>query len=295
MTVFITLLFFSEKLRHYWRTLLQIYAGLHLALLALLFYGFYIEPFWIDITTTTIPESKLAPGTPPLKIVLFSDIHMERWTRREDDALAKIKSLDPDLVIISGDHINVDFYMPETYSYLHRFFQGLNARYGVYAVAGSVDSLPETRQAMAGTAVQLLDNEVKTLTINGQSISLIGVRSDGDANAEVLNNLSPQVPPSALKLLIYHPPDFATEAADAGIDLVLAGHTHGGQIALPFYGALFTASRYGNKYAAGLYNIGGPNQTQMYVTRGLGFEGFNTPRSRLFARPELSVINLIPK
>ena len=292
---FITLLFFSEKLRNYWRVFLQIYTGLHLALLALLFYGFYIEPSWVDITTTTISESKLAPGTPPLKIVLISDIHMERWTHREDDVLAKIKSLEPDLVIISGDHINVDFRTPESYIDLHRFFLGLNARYGVYAVAGVVDSLPDTRRAMADTPVQLLDNEVKALSINGQSITLLGVRSDREATTELLDNLSQQAPPDALKLLIYHTPDFAAEAAKAGIDLVLVGHTHGGQIALPFFGAVFTASNYGRKYAAGLFDIGGPNQSKMYVTRGLGMEGFHTPRLRLFARPEISVINLVAK
>jgi predicted MPP superfamily phosphohydrolase len=265
-----------------------------LALLLLLGYGAYIEPFWLDTTYTTLPALSFAPGSPPLKIVLFSDLHMERWGRREDEAIATIRKLEPDLLLVSGDLINVDHYQPETYADIHRFFMNLQARYGVYAVGGSVDDIAETRAALQGTPVHFLNNEIAQLEINGNKIEILGIPSHYRDDGQMLEDLSAELNPDAYKILLYHTPDLAKEKSLANINLYLAGHTHGGQIALPFVGAIFTASRYGTEYAAGLYKLANPGNTRLYVTRGLGFEGMNTPRIRLFARPEISVLTLVP-
>jgi predicted MPP superfamily phosphohydrolase len=264
----------------------------HLGLLLLLGYGHYIEPFWLDVTHTEIKTAPADSSVEPLKVVLISDIHMERWTRREDDALAKINALEPDLLFVSGDHINLDYVKPETYSDIRRFFIGLKARYGIYAVGGTVDDIKETREALSGLAVVFLNDEIARLNVKGREIEVLGIRSDYMDDERILREMSPRLNPAALKILLYHTPDLAPVAAETGINLYLAGHTHGGQVALPFFGAVFTASKYGRKYASGLYNLGGANQTKMYVTRGLGFEGYNTIRMRLFARPEITALNL---
>jgi hypothetical protein len=283
-----------KALRQLKQVLLGLYTAFHIGIIGLLYYAFYIEPFWLDVTNTTVKEDKLPAGTPAIKIVLISDIHMERFTRREDEVLAKIKAIDPDLIIISGDHMNLDFYDPQSYADLRRFFVGLTARYGVYAVGGVVDYLEDTRKVTEGTNVRLLHNETITLNIHEQALDLIAVQSARLADGEIISELAAKSPPNRLKLLMYHTPEEASAAANAGIDLYLAGHTHGGQIALPFFGAVFTASSTGLKYKAGLYNLGGEATTYMYITRGIGFEGNNAPRARLFARPEISVINLVP-
>jgi hypothetical protein len=75
------------------------------------------------------------------------------------------------------------------------------------------------------------------------------------------------------------------------VDLYCAGHTHGGQVALPLYGALITFSKYGKKYEAGLYREG---ETWLYVNRGIGMEGGSTPRVRFWAPPEVTVIEVSP-
>jgi predicted MPP superfamily phosphohydrolase len=80
------------------------------------------------------------------------------------------------------------------------------------------------------------------------------------------------------------------DAVRAHFDLYLAGHTHGGQIALPFYGALITYSRYDKKYEAGLYREG---STTLYVNRGLGLAHEPMPEARFWARPEVTVIDLV--
>ena len=81
-------------------------------------------------------------------------------------------------------------------------------------------------------------------------------------------------------------------AARLGVDLHLAGHTHGGQVALPFYGAVITLSKYGKRYERGLYREEG---TWLYVNRGIGLEGRFAPRVRFFARPEVTLIEISPR
>lgn len=297
------LLFFAGMLRLFKRLrsrrkerwLWSSYAFFQLAILSLLFYAFFIEPFWLDVTYHQIITRKLAPGTPAIKIVQISDIHIERWTRRETATIQIINSLHPDLLFLTGDFINIDYYEPQAYTDLHRFFSQLHAKYGVYAVQGVVDNYMGTRLQLPGTSVQLLENTQRKLVINNQAIYLVGVNST-DSNlkwdAYQLQQASANIPPQALKLLLYHTPDLAPQAAAASFDFYFAGHTHGGQIDLPFYGAVFTSSIFGRKYTSGLFNIG--NGSQMYVNRGLGFEGLNTPRARFLARPEISVFNLMP-
>lgn len=270
------------------------YTVFHLGVLSLLFYAFFIEPFWIDVTYHQLATPKLATGTPPIKIVQISDVHMERWSRVDTETIQIINSLQPDLLFLTGDYINIDYYEPQAYTDLHNFFSQLHAKYGVYAVQGVVDNYDGTRLQLPNTEVQLLENSQRKLTINNQIIYLVGVNSS-DTNlkwdAYQLQQASADIPPQALKILLYHTPDLALQAA-AKFDFYFAGHTHGGQIALPFYGAVLTSSIFGRKYASGLFDIG--NGSQMYVNRGLGFEGGNTPRARFLARPEISVFNLVP-
>jgi predicted MPP superfamily phosphohydrolase len=73
------------------------------------------------------------------------------------------------------------------------------------------------------------------------------------------------------------------------VDLYLAGHTHGGQIRLPLFGAVFTASAYGKRYEQGHYSVG---DTTLYVSRGIGMEGMGAPRARFLCPPEIVVVNL---
>ncbi|MCJ7739225.1 MAG: metallophosphoesterase, partial [Anaerolineae bacterium] len=85
-------------------------------------------------------------------------------------------------------------------------------------------------------------------------------------------------------VLLYHTPDLMPEAAAAGVDLYLCGHTHGGQIRLPLFGALVTSSRFWKRYEMGRYEDG---RTTMYVSRGIGMEGLGAPRARFLAPPEI--------
>jgi predicted MPP superfamily phosphohydrolase len=108
-------------------------------------------------------------------------------------------------------------------------------------------------------------------------------------NEESLAQAVNSIPSDAFKIFLYHYPDLIPEVAAHKVDLYCAGHTHGGQIALPFYGALMTLSKFGKKYEAGLYH---EKDTWLYVNRGIGMEGGRAPRVRFCARPELTVIEI---
>jgi predicted MPP superfamily phosphohydrolase len=98
-----------------------------------------------------------------------------------------------------------------------------------------------------------------------------------------------EMPSSDMTVLLFHSPDLILEASELGVDLFLAGHTHGGQIRLPIIGAVVTHSIYGSRYASGLFQEG---DTTMYVSRGLGFEGSWLPRARFLCWPEIVSIDL---
>ena len=94
------------------------------------------------------------------------------------------------------------------------------------------------------------------------------------------------IPMTDFSVLLYHSPDRMPEAVAEGADLYCAGHTHGGQVALPLYGAMLTLSKFGKRYEAGLYH---EDRTWLYVNRGIGMAGGFLPRVRFWCRPELTI------
>lgn len=251
------------------------------------------EPFRLSLTRLTIKSPKLR-GAPPLRIMHLSDLHIERTTRRERKVLKWIEELHPDLIVYTGDLLN--------YSYLdddraradcREFLAQLRAPLGVYAVTGTplIDT-PEVVRAIypAVPNVRLLMNE--SIEVEGYpQVQIVGLTCTHDPtlDAPKLAHVRSVVPPDKFTLLLYHAPDLMPEAVQAGIDLYLCGHTHGGQIRLPFYGAIVTSSLYGKRYEMGQYTEQG---TTLYVSRGLGLEGKGAPRMRFYCPPEVELIEL---
>ena len=142
-----------------------------------------------------------------------------------------------------------------------------------------------------GTGVTWLEQEMVTVDVRGQAVTLVGVACSHHRETDIarLDQAMAGVPSDAFTLLLYHSPDLIAEAAEHGIDLYLGGHTHGGQLRLPLYGAMATSSIYGKEYEAGLYERDG---TRMYISRGIGFEGGPMPRARFLCRPEVISLEL---
>jgi predicted MPP superfamily phosphohydrolase len=140
-----------------------------------------------------------------------------------------------------------------------------------------------------GTGFHVLDNESVGILRNGETFYISGVRYDYPQRAqEVLQ----RVPKDRFSIFLFHSPDLFEELGDHNYDLYLCGHTHGGQVALPFFGAVITLSQHWKKYEAGKYVRA---DKTLYVNRGIGMEGGRfAPRVRFFARPEISVFDIHP-
>lgn len=257
-------------------------------------YGTLVEPFQLRVTAVEIASPRLAnPGT-PMRIVHLSDIHVERTTRRERTLPALVAGLKPDLIAITGDYLNASYTDdPRALADLGTLLVRLRAPCGIYGCLGTLEVDPPEliRPALSDAGVVLLDDQAAEVIVGGHRLWLAGVRCTRDpaADGARLGNLLAGAPSDALKVVLYHMPDLLPEAAALGVDLILSGHTHGGQWRLPGFGALLTNSRYGKRYEAGFYHQG---ESHLIVSRGLGMEGFGMPRARFFCPPEVVLITL---
>ncbi len=258
----------------------------NLALLAALVDALYVEPFRLQISYVQVP----APvASLHLRIVQLSDLHFERTTKRERAVLEIVRQLQPDLIVLTGDNLNTSYLDDPTAQQDARdFMKQLSAPYGVYAIAGTpTTDTPEALAAVLGGLpnITLLQDEVYRLDVRGRPVYLVGITNrKGRVDRPILQRVMQQVPADAPTILLYHTPDLIAEASAAGVDLYLAGHTHGGQVRLPWYGSVITSSAYGKRYDAGRFQVG---PTTLYVSRGIGMEGRGMPRVRFLCPPEV--------
>ena len=165
----------------------------------------------------------------------------------------------------------------------------LEAPLGKFAVTGNWDfSYWSAIDLFDGTGFEELRLRKRIVEKDGESIILSGLAfENGKRSSRVTKKLKPE----DFNLFLYHNTDLMDYFDGIPVDLYLCGHTHGGQIALPFYGALTTLSRHGKQYEAGLYQRG---HIQLYVNRGIGLEGGWSPKVRFWARPEIAVFDIGP-
>ncbi len=273
-----------------------------LVVLNLVVYGFlvdafYVEPLALQTTHLELPSAKLEPGT-RVRIVHLTDLHVERTTARERALVERVNALEPDLILLTGDYLNLSYLWDETATRDFRSMIGaLKARYGIYAVDGTVEDPTRTRELFDGLRVAVLDDEVKAVQVGENRLYLLGISdfNHKDADPErrdrkAFQAASAEIPAGSATVMLYHTPDLIEDAAAVGVDLYLAGHMHGGQIQVPLIGALWTPSIYGRKYAMGLYKV---EAMTAYVSRGVGMEGLIAPRVRLFCPPEIEVIDWV--
>jgi predicted MPP superfamily phosphohydrolase len=307
-SIFVRLLVFcalsAVSLPFYWRKrqqltevqfrpALSLFLILNLSFSLVQVYAYVIEPLLVETTELSFTSGDLDPAAPPVHIVHLTDTHIERSSFRETSVIRQVNALQPDIIVLTGDYLNLSYLSdPTSAAHFRQFVAQLQAPYGIYAVRGSVESRPESMaRLLAGTNVVWLEQESITITVRGQAVTLVGVACSHrqPVDVERLAQAMAGIPASAFTVLLYHSPDLIREAVEHQVDLYLGGHTHGGQLCLPFYGAIATASRYGKQYVSGLFTEGG---TKMYISRGLGFEGGSMPRARFLCRPEVVSLEL---
>jgi uncharacterized protein len=251
-------------------------------------YGLWVEPYWPQVTRTRITSPRLPKGSRPIRIVHLSDLHCDPKPRLEERLPGLIAAEKPDLIVFSGDAINSRQGLPVLKACLTR----LAAIAPTFVVRGNWDAWYwKDVDLFGGTGVREVNGTAETVEVAGTRVCVAGVAvgSEGRAHAAIA-----QAPAGAFTLFLHHYPypDVVPDADRSRVDLFCAGHVHGGQIALPFYGALVTLSKYGKQYEAGLYRVGSMG---MYVSRGIGMEGSRAPRVRFCSRPEIAVIDVDPE
>ncbi|MHC4638922.1 MAG: metallophosphoesterase [Planctomycetota bacterium] len=246
-------------------------------------YGFFIEPYWIEVNTIPIQTPKLKNTS--LKIVHFSDLHCDLKIRNEKKLIEIINSLDPDIIVFTGDCINHADALP-LFRYTLKALDADIAKFGVY---GNWCRLFDRLNLFKDTGFQLLNSKKIEVTKNGEKFSISGTHWSRKPN---ISNLMNSLDPNLFNIFLYHSPAVIEDVKNYSVDLQLAGHTHGGQVAVPFYGAIVTLTKHGKKYEAGLYNV---DDTILYVNRGIGMEGSRAPRVRFCARPEITVFEITPQ
>jgi predicted MPP superfamily phosphohydrolase len=269
---------------------------LQVILWVLMAYGTLIGPFRLEVTHLEVPNAK--PGNPhpgaPIRIVQLSDIHVERLTPRDQALPRLVADLAPDLIVLTGDFLSTSYNEdPRAVEELRSLLKQFHAPAGIYAIWGTaeVDRPEVLRPALEELGIVVLENQSVEVQAGGRRLWLMGVYPTRDlvSDGKTLRRLLDGAPSEASTLLLYHTPDLMPQAAEFGVDLYLAGHTHGGQWRVPGFGAILTSSVHGKRYEAGHFQEG---KTHLYVSRGLGLEGFGAPRARFFCPPEVVAVTL---
>jgi predicted MPP superfamily phosphohydrolase len=259
-------------------------------------YGYHIEPTWLEINRFELPVRGLSPDFHRFRIVHLTDFHCGGHIPRGylEDAMARVADEKPDLIALTGDFVHKGYGHVQTAA---RLVRSLHAPYGVFAVLGNHDfsvrnalgirRYPRLHQAIADSlgqgGVRVLRNESIQLDRSGTGLIVAGIDDlwsrQSDPNAALADRCE-QTP----RVVLAHNPQSVSLFGDHRFDLILSGHTHGGQVNWPGFGRVLLGKR-ARRWAAGLYPH---REGHIYVNKGVGF-GW---RFRFGVRPEIAVFTL---
>ncbi len=251
-------------------------------------YASQVETGWMDINYLRLALPRLDPAFNGYRLVQISDLHVDQWTsvERLESIVENVNRQHPDLVAITGDFIthNPDMYAGE----LTDMLRAIKSKDGVYAILGNHDhtSKPQAvHEIIQRSGLQDATNCVYTLKRGTAGLHIAGV-DDYMRHKDRLDLVLQQLPETGAAILLAHEPDFADISAPTGrFDLQLSGHSHGGQIRLPFLGTIFLPKD-AKKYPSGMYRLG---NMILYTNRGLGAVHLHL---RYHSRPEIIVFSL---
>lgn len=253
-------------------------------------YSTYIERNLLIVKRHNVTINKGGEGK--LKVVQITDIHLGEFynLNQLEKVVKKINGLDADIVVFTGDLID----NASTYNEIDNIAEVLKeikCKTGKYAIYGNHDygggAVRYYEDIMNKGGFQVLKNEGTTIGFKDKHIKIFGA-DDGLMGKQNVNKTMSRINNKSINLLLLHEPDLAKKYSDYPVDLVLSGHSHGGQIYIPFYGPL-KKNILSEKYTKGFYKLDNLRETKIYVNSGLG----NTKVPfRFFNIPQISVFNL---
>lgn len=257
----------------------------------------FVAPYQLVTERTRIALPARAGFARPLRIALLSDLQTVEITDHEREAVRRVMEARPDLILLPGDLVQVGTHrIPEIRPALQELLALLDAPLGVFFVHGDCETVADAHALLDGTRVRILVNETVALEHEGQRLLLCGVENGygSSRSRAAIEDFDANPDGGALRLLLAHRPDVATTLEPRSrVDLLVCGHTHGGQVQLPWIGPPVILSNVPREVGAGgLHLLGGH---RLYVSRGIGWEHGHAPRVRFRCPPEVSLLELVPE
>jgi predicted MPP superfamily phosphohydrolase len=242
--------------------------------------------YYIEITRNEVIIDDLPAPFDGYRIAFLTDTHVASFVRRGfyDEIRHQVQRFDPDLILFGGDFVTFTRHiplLPET------LLEGLTARDGIYAILGNHDYWSGANQIaslLRSRGVRFLTNDAVMLARGNARLPLVGVDEIYRGTPDVERAFA-GIDATKPCIGVSHHPDVIDLLGGRRVDLLVCGHTHGGQIRFPFFGAVVVPSMHEGEYAAGFHRVGG---VLMYVSRGIGA----IPPLRILCRPEVATFTL---
>lgn len=251
-------------------------------------YSVFGERKWYDIREVPLAFHRLPQEFDGLKVVQISDIHFGHYfdSAQLKELVHIVNSIQPDVICFTGDLIDED---TNGLSSSTSILSELKANHGKFAVLGNHDywgNSVEVTEILQLAGFQVLTNRSGQIINKGAKIRVAGVDDASNGNPDIEKALE-NVQEEEFILLLSHVPDYADISRNYPIDLQLSGHSHGGQVRIPYLGHIVTPHG-AKKYVSGLYQVPDSN-LMVYVNRGIGTTIFPI---RFSCRPEITVFTL---
>lgn len=252
----------------------------------------------LQVSSYTVCDPALPAAFDGFSVVHLSDLHGKRFGEEQQKLLSELAALSPDLIVITGDIVDSTSETDERQA-AEELVRGATQFAPVYFVSGNHESGSDyslLREALWEAGAFVLENESVLLSAeDGSALQLVGLSDPGFlysedpalTNAAVRRTLEPFSGYDGFSILLAHRPDYFHVYAGAGMNLTLSGHTHGGQIRLPFLGGILAPGQgFFPEYLDGAYFSG---DSEMIISRGLGSTAIPI---RFFNRPEIVQVTL---
>jgi predicted MPP superfamily phosphohydrolase len=246
--------------------------------------AFLIEPTRLEVSRVRLTTKKVRR---PVRIVVLADLQTDVLGPYEREVLERTLQEEPDLILLAGDYLQAK--RPEWEALggqLNAFLRKLDfsAPEGVFAVRGNVE--PDDWAAIFDGLPVTTVEATRSFELDDLRLTCLSKKDAWDTSLEVCS-----ADLGRFHVVLGHSPNYALGRVEA--DLLVAGHTHGGQVRLPLVGPLMSQSKIPRRWAAGLTPL--PGGAKLLVSRGVGMERSAAPRLRFLCRPELVVIDLVPQ
>ncbi len=267
------------------KKILKIFITLLILIILLLLYSRFIGTIGLITKEYTIKDNNISNDFDGIKIIHFSDIHYKRIITKDriDKIINEINLINPDIVIFTGDLIDQDSNIEEDdITYLKEALSKINAKYGKYSVIGNHDysiDIEVLRSIYKESNFNLLENSYDIIYGKNNNKLYIGGISTGAFSDTVLTKMNYNE--ECYKIIILHEPDYTDEIISLNPNLILGGHSHNGQVNIPYLKKYFVPTG-SKKYYDEHYLV---NNINLYISSGIGVSRYNF---RLFNHPSIN-------